>query len=272
MSKNSLLKKISLAAGLMIVITSCQKLERPGLGEYPKDPANPGGSLKFYTAFENSALDSMRANFATASTITYENGITGKAMKGATGKFVSYGSANDAAKSSSISVSLWINTQKHTGGAECVFMLPRTDDFWGNMFMLIEGNGSATDNTMQIKFHFDGNWFDFNGALRFPNMYGAWHHIVFTYDAGTSTFAAYLDGVARSLPAGMTNVGGGTFGAITFQNESKFILGGYQQHLGSPWNGPDTWMLNYTGLLDQFRIYSKALSASEVSQLFASKL
>ncbi len=38
--------------------------------------------------------------------------------------------------------------------------------------------------------------------------------------------------------------------------------------LGSPYNSPEPWMLNYTGKLDEFRIYNKALSAQEISALY----
>jgi hypothetical protein len=51
-------------------------------------------------------------------------------------------------------------------------------------------------------------------------------------------------------------------------NVSKFIIGGYQQHLGAPWGAPDGWMLNYTGLMDEFRIYNAALTDNEVVALY----
>lgn len=255
------------------LVFSCQKLDQPGLGDYPKDPVNPGGTLKFYTAFEGGNVDSIKANFASSANVTYETGINGKAMRGGAGKFISYGSANEFAKSTSFTVSLWINTAKHTGGAQNVFMLPRTDDFWGNMFMLIEGNGNAADNTMQIKFHFAGQWLDYNGAYRFPDMYGKWRHIAWTYDETTSKLLTYLDGQLLNLPASYTDRknGANPLGPAIFRNPSKFIIGGFQQHLGSPWGNPDGWMLHYTGLLDQFRLYSKALTAAEVKALFDTK-
>jgi hypothetical protein len=49
-----------------------------------------------------------------------------------------------------------------------------------------------------------------------------------------------------------------------FQNS----LLGFQQRLGAPWGAPDGWMLNYTGLMDEFRIYNAALSDNEVVALY----
>jgi hypothetical protein len=37
--------------------------------------------------------------------------------------------------------------------------------------------------------------------------------------------------------------------------------------LRSPWGAPDGWMLNYTGLMDEFRIYN-TLSDNEVVALY----
>ena len=57
-------------------------------------------------------------------------------------------------------------------------------------------------------------------------------------------------------------------GAITFTDEQKLVIGGYQQHLGAPWNPADSWMLHYTGQLDEFRIFNKALTDAEINALF----
>ncbi len=257
-----------------LLALSCQKEERPPLGDYPKDPDNPGGVLKLYMAFEDTELDSIRAVFGNPKNIAYDAGINGKALKGATGGWVEYPSPSLAADLKSFSVSLWINTAKHDGGAQNVFMIPNTGDFWGNMFMLIEGNNNPADNTMLIKFHFAGQWVEYTGANRLPDMYGAWKHLVFTYDTESSKFNVFLDGTKLNMPESITDrkVGGNPLGSnFSFKNVSKFIIGGFQQHLGAPWGTPDAWMLNYNGLLDQFRIYGKALTDAEVSVLFTGK-
>src|ERR1700741_4454780 len=75
---------------LVLIGTACQKQDRPELGNYPKDPANPGGALKLYMAFDGDELDSMRAMFGTPTNTTYVAGIKGQALKGATGGFVTY--------------------------------------------------------------------------------------------------------------------------------------------------------------------------------------
>jgi hypothetical protein len=226
-------------------------------------------------AFDGTEVDSIRAMFGTPNNVTYVTGAngSGKAYKGATNAYIEYPSPSLASSLKSFSVSMWINTAKHDGGAQNVFMIPNSGDFWGNMFMLIEGNNSPTDNTMLVKFHFGGQWVEYTGANRLPDMYGAWKHLVFTYDHTTSKFNVYLNGAKLNMPASITDRknGANPLGdSFTFKNVTKFVIGAFQQHVGIR-PPPDSWMLNYTGMLDQFRIYGKALSDGEVSSLFSSK-
>jgi len=173
---------------------------------------------------------------------------------------------------------MWINTTKHDGGAQNVFMIPNSTDFWGNVFMLIEGNNSPTDNSMLIKFHFGdqnggGQWVEYTNANRLPDMYGGWRHLVFTYDPTTSKFTTYLNGAKLAMPASITDRknGANPLGTnFNYSGISKFVIGAFQQHIGI--KAPaDSWMLPYTGLLDQFRIYGKVLSDAEVLELYTNK-
>jgi hypothetical protein len=276
----------TLCIGVMVSvsITSCQKMERPPLILIPDDTAKLNGPLQRFWAFENTVMDSIQDAAGIAKDITYVDGVKGKAYKGSLTGQVEYPAAGRLATMASFTIAFWMNTGKHDGGAQSVFMLPRTSDFWGNMFMLIEGNNNPADNSMLVKFNFAGQWVQFDGGgtnpPRIPDMYGKWKHMAFTYDSATSKFAAYVDGAALALPAAITDrkkespAGSGTFvpmGGLQFVDVSKFIIGGYQQHLGSPWAAPDGWMLHYTGMLDQFRIYTKMLTATEINQLYTSK-
>lgn len=270
---------ISACAAVVVIslsISSCQKMYRPELVIIPDDTARLNGPLQRYWAFESSTIDSIHENKGTATGISYADGVKGKAYKGSTTGQIEYASAGKLADMQSFTVSLWMHTQKHEGGAQSIFMLPNTGDFWGNMFLTIEGNNSPTDNTMLLKFNFAGNWFEFNGnngLNRLPDMYGKWKHLVFSYDQVTSKFAMYIDGVKQSLPAAKTDLktaAGAPLGALSFKNVSKFVIGGYQQHVGirSP---AESWMLHYTGMLDQFRVYTRALSDAEVITLYTTK-
>jgi hypothetical protein len=216
--------------------------------------------------------------------VTYDTGVKGEAYKGSSSTFIAYNTVADNVVSlKNISVSMWIKTEPHTGGAQSLFMLPKTSDFWGNIFSLIEGTGPAT--TMLMKNHLQkdvtpsipwaGQFIEHTGANVLPNMFGTWKHILWTYNGANSTYSMYIDGKKLDLPASIAKryasdplTGGVGYGELANSNVSKFIIGGYQQHLGTPWGAPDGWMLNYTGLMDEFRLYNVALSDNEAKTLY----
>lgn len=235
-------------------------------------------------SFEDNLNDS-KGNItgSTANSITFEEGKKGKAYKGSASGYAAFSNVSNAVSGlTSVTTAMWIKTTQHTGGAQCLFMLPKTTDFWGNIFALIEG----TDQTsMQLKVHlqkdvtpsipWSGQWIDHAGANRIQNMYGEWKHLVWTYNESTSKYSLYVNGSRVELPASLsdrltndTASGGVPLGALASSNVQGFILGGYQQHLGSPWGTPDGWMLNYTGLMDEFRMYNTALNDNEVKSLY----
>ena len=269
-----------LFAALCLAVVSCEDddgindyaPERP-VGGYTSSSQIAPAELVAHWTFSNTLSDSVGGLAGTSSGTAFAPGRKGLAYQGADGKFVSYTSAGALANLQSFTLSMWINTKKHADGAQAVFMLPRTSDFWGNMFMMIESNTSNNDS-MFVKFNFDGQWAEMGGNLKLPNMYGGWKHLAFAYDAGTSKFSAFQNGKKLSLPASMTDRKDGTnpLGALTFTDVSKFIIGGFQQHLGAPWSAPDSWMKTYTGALDEFRVYKKALSESDINSLYKLEL
>lgn len=267
-----------LICGLLIGITfaSCQKMDRPAMNIIPDDTARINGPLQLYLPFEDDLTDSAQYNKASeAGTFSFIEGPKGKAYKGTANSYLQYPLPQRLADAGSFTISFWMNTAKHTGGAQGIFVLPNTGDFWGNVFAIVEGNDSPTDNSMLLKFTFMGNWIEFNGnngLSRLPDMYGKWKHLTFTYDGTTSVFAAYLDGVKLDLPQNVSNrtKNNTPLGALKFANPSRFVIGGFQQHIGIS-GARDSWMLSYTGALDQFRVFTRALSPQEVNNLYTGR-
>jgi hypothetical protein len=209
---------------------------------------------------------------------SFVTGRKGQAYKGSTNGFIAYSNPGPIATLTSFTVSFWINTAKHDGGAQGVFTLAKQDgSFWGNFFMMIEGNNSS-ENKMFMKLHFEKNtapfvehWVEPNGNFRPDDMYNAWRHIAWTYDATTSKVGWYISGQKMTLPAGAedrkADAAGTPLGPLNFKNATRFVIGGFQNQLGAPFNAPEPWMLPYTGALDEFRVYNKALSAQEISAI-----
>ncbi|WP_373515317.1 LamG domain-containing protein [Persicitalea sp.] len=262
---------------LMAVVSfSCQDLERPDFDFVSADDPSLNGPLQRLWAFEGNPVDSIFGVRGKANGVSYIDGVKGKAYKGSANGKIEYATAGKLATMESFTIAFWMKAES-LGGAQAVFMLPNTGDFWGNTFMMIDGE--AKNDSMRVKFNFAGNWFDFagngtraDGLNRWADAYGKWKHVAFTYDAATSKFAAYLDGNKLPLAASVTDVkkGGAPLGALKFNNASKFVIGGFQQHIGIG-NAPDPWMKNYTGALDQFRVYTAALPENEIKELFTQK-
>lgn len=297
MLKRTIISKTFSIAAVAMIMVSCQKIDRPELGEYIKDANPPGGPLKFYVAFDGTttdplrnAVDSMRANFASSNPLTFVPGISGRAIQGAStkDKAVKYASPNDFADATSFSVSYWLkHTPQTDGEPEFHFSLP-SKDYWHSsaMFLLVEKSGPNPDNStptqMACTFAVQDRWVEFRGVNRLPNVLNNnWHHLVFTYDETTSKLTAYVDGVAVPYSGTGNIVGGSTpLGPVKFWNSARdnvnsFIIGGWNKHvggMGDPFKGPqDPWIHSYSGAMDQFRLYNKALTASEVTALFNSK-
>ncbi|XVJ64962.1 MAG: LamG domain-containing protein [Lacibacter sp.] len=297
LQQNIITKTLTVAAAAFVMV-ACQKIDRPELGDYIKDANPPGGPLKFYVAFDGTttdplrnAVDSMRANFASSNPLTFVPGISGRAIQGAAtkDKAVKYASPNDFADASSFTVSYWIkHTPQTDGEPEFHFSLP-SKDYWHSsaMFLLVEKAGPNADNStptqMACTFAVQDRWVEFRGPNRLPNaLDGNWHHLAFTYDQTTSKLTAYVDGVAVPY-TGTGNIVGGAatpMGPAKFWNSSRdnlssFVIGGWNKHvggMGDAFKGPqDPWIHSYSGAMDQFRLYNKALTASEVTALFNSK-
>ena len=277
---------IILATAIVAIAGSCSKKDRPALGEYPVDANPPGGPLKFYTAFDGTtsdplmnAVDSVRANFPASNPLESVDGVSGKAIKGAPAKdkAIRYTSANDFANSTSWTIAYWMkNTPATDGEPEFHFSLT-SKDYWheSSLFLLVEKGGpdpgNSTTALMACKLAVEDSWAEFVCPNRLPNaLDGQWHHIAFVYSETTSMVSAYVDGVlAKTL--GPIEKNGAPRGAKPFVNASSFIIGGWNKHAGVS-GVQDAWIHSYSGSMDQFRLYGKALTATEVMALFNSRL
>lgn len=254
-------------------IVSCQKMDRPLLGDYPKDTNPVGGALKFYAAFDGTtedpkmnAVDSIRATFATENNFTQVDGVSGKGVEGVADKMVKYPTVADFNSASSITVAFWMKrNDAPAADAEFIFSLPSTIGHWSNatMFLLMDhkGAGSTADKAVAKFFIFDTKgekWFEFVGDNRLPNIYdNQWHHLAFVYDETTSGLTAYVDGNAFNT---QTWEGHGAL-TVVADKVSGLYVGGKTTDWGQSWMGS----------LDQFRLYGEALTAAEVKALYDEK-
>ncbi|WP_299178986.1 LamG domain-containing protein [uncultured Chryseobacterium sp.] len=269
----------SLSIGLLIF--SCQDLDRPELGDYPKDTNVPGGPLKFYVAFDGvtdnplmNAVDSIRAKYPSSNPLPSIDGVNGKGLQGQNYKYVKYSSANDFAKEAkSFTISVW--AKKGNLKTDHIFSLPSPSDYhWSaaSMFLLTEGSVASPTVKFFVKDSVGEKWFEWVNANAVTGLYdGNWHHLVFVYDAVTSKMTLYKDGVAHPNVPEWT--GHGNVSLEPSKITGLKIGAGPQEFTADQINqGADDWLKNsWTGSIDQFRMYTTALSASEVNDIYTKK-
>ncbi len=268
---------------MLLLFTACQKMDRPALGDYAKDANEPGGPLNFYAAFDGTtsnaqrnAVDSIRANFASDNPLVSVDGVRGKGIKGSAGKFVKYQKPNDwATKAKGFTVSFWYKkdgqTQNNIGtnGPEFPFSFKSSNGHWSgsNFMLMLEGNNTACAVKMVIV---DKNmvdpWFTWEGAGAIAGLLNnQWRHMALVYDASASVLTLYVDGVPNPVTKPW-----GTHGDVNIDNSkiSELRIG------AGPGTGytTDDWLSSsWKGDLDQFRLYSTALSAAEIGALYSGK-
>ena len=278
--------KISFIAILglsMLMLFSCDKKEKPALGSYPIDTNPPGGPLNFYVAFDGTtadplmnAVDSIRANFASDNPLASTDGISGKAVQGENKKFIKYAKPNDwAGKAKSFTISFWYKkdgqTQNNTGtnGPEHIISFKSSNGHWSgsSMLLFLEGNNAGCAVKVMIAdASVSDNWFTWEGGNTIAGILdNNWHHIALVYDNASSSLTLYVDGAANSNVRNW-----GTHGDINIDN-SKIDEMRVGCGPGTSLDSDDWLSSTFKGSLDQIRMYSTALPASDVQSLFSNK-
>jgi len=283
-SKNLNMKKNLIAylssALMILVLGSCQKINKPKLGsDYPTDSQTlPTGDLRFFVPFGGTnsqarfnIADEVSGNPAVQNPLTLVDGIKGSALQGSDAKAVKYMNVNDMKTATSFTLAMWLKNPAQTGRTEFVFSFvdPKYSGWhYSALFLLVE-NQTATQTTMKLGLM--DQWLE--GTFTKPLFDGQWHHLAFAYNEVTSKMTYYFDGaVVDGMSSGQTDVknAGNPRGPLDFSTIGNLVLGGWNKHINGP--GPtDDWIKSYSGAMDQFRLYKKALSAAEVQALFANK-
>jgi len=267
-----------------VLMFGCQKKDRPGLGDFPKDSNPPGGPLNFYLAFDGTtsnaamnAVDSIRANFPASNPLTSTTGISGKAVKGEAKKYIKFAKPNDwVSVSKSFTIAFWFKrdgqTKNNTGtnGPEHIMSMASTIGSWseGTLMVFLEGNNTACGvKLFVVDKNATDSWLTWEGGNAIAGLLdNAWHHLAFVYDAATSKLTLYKDGVANGFTPQW-----GSHGDIAIDN-SKVTELKIGAGPGTKYDTDDWLSSTFKGELDQFRLYSKPLNSGEVSALVASKL
>jgi hypothetical protein len=250
--------------------------------------------LKSYWSFENNLNDSGENKLTpTSSNISYVTGINGQAVQIGSNGYILFTSVGDTVKYPNGFVGLPADTLKNPGsftlsfwmngigpvknGAQGLFSISNKSEFWGNLDLFLENDDNPADQSeAYLKVHMfnytsgSGNGEQWN-EIKIPGALNKWTYIAVTYDANSSQISIYADG----QPTGLSNkvLANGQYGKVKFKNFNGMVIGTYQfQTAPSLTNhGPESWAKSFNGALDQFRIYNRALSASEITNLYNTK-
>jgi len=185
------------------------------------------------------------------------------------------------------SISLWLNEPQiptETDPVPMILQIKNDDDlFWGNLSFLSErmGTYSSPSDSLNLKsvFHSQTAYW-YNQFINFPNkalQASKWIHLIFEYDNITSTFSVFVNGTKLELPANVAiryadskplNGDQPLFGDMNFNKPSQLVIGGWLTKIVQVPPATDAWMGWFNGIMDELRIYDRALTSSEAKALY----
>ncbi len=264
----------------LLSLQSCfQEMDHPAFNYPESGGETPDSPLKMYLPFDEEDIrdkgeygflvaDNGNAKFST-------DGISGMAYQGASNSYILAKTpsllTSEIPNIGSCTVAFWIKSVKNTT-AQGLFSIPNTVKFWGNFDIFLENNNSETQAF--FKMHIfnqtskadDERWVE----AKIDDVFGdQWVHMAFAYDGQSSTLTIYRNGESAYTKE-LTDCGELKFtnvatslavGAFQFSTQPSLTTGASSQ----------SWASNFPGQLDQFRLYGKALSASEVQSLYSAK-
>jgi concanavalin A-like lectin/glucanase superfamily protein len=221
-------------------------------------------NLVAYWGFEGNITDSISGTSATNYGMSYTTGIRGQALQGGLGNYALFTPTTAIKNLQSMTLAYWVNTGQNPNGIMDPVCFVNSTQFWGNLDMFFDGQ-TPTSSVFKIHLlnHSDGDIWMTNWTLN--NPWGNWIHVALSYDASSSVFVFFVNGVqfgtatqANLGPLNLSNFPAIVFGTVQFQTNPSLTTATTAQ----------TWASYLTGALDQVRIYNKALGAADVKALY----
>ena len=159
----------------------------------------------------------------------------------------------DFASTDPISVSTWVYPTAWAGGFGSLWTKGPTDSGSQDGIFGLQHNSGCTTTCGLTFFYRAGGSFHEYGTSSAPFSLNTWQHITFTYTFGTGSSAKiYVNG---KLQPGSWISGNGNASVVDTND--------------SIWLGANQFDEDYIGRIDEFRIYNRILSTTEVDSLYA---
>lgn len=292
--------KIKIAATFLLaatIITSCKKDEvvsLPPIGGFSTADDIASSNLIAHWGFDGNDKENKTGSTATKTVgATYSTGVVGQGLTLTNGYLLYNGLASKlAAVGTDVSMSIWANV-KNNGGttnehATSLFMMTGGATITSGTgpaeactaVMLETSHFSAKSDTVRVKSlvglkHTDGsirsednvNWWGLDNIKNTGQMVktsGTWAHYILVWDNTKKVINLYVNGKKATNPDWEVKGGIDSFGSFANRN---IIFGGFMNNAGLT-TAQETWAKPMTGMIDEARIYSKALSEAEISALY----
>lgn len=274
--------------GVALMFSSCSKDDAttdPNAGKV--DPSTiASANLVAYFPFESATASISKGDGITfgktSGAASFAVGRRGNAYKGSTSAaYLEYNvtsSANAFKSLTEFTMSAWIKSPAAAGAAK-IITINGGDSFMGHWSFMLEGNSNA--DSLDLKgYLYNANpnnpW---KGQdLRDQDkayLSDKWVHIVYSYNKATSTMSLYANGKLITSAVKYSDAAPATgaqplLGALTFGADiTKLHIGAWTQQIAGT---PESWMAYYPGMLDELRLYNKALTDAEVLALYNAEL
>jgi hypothetical protein len=232
---------------------------------YNKSSQVAAANLAAYWAFNGGYSDSVSHTAGTpnhASAISFVTGKIGQAVQIASPGYINSNITSTIANLKSFTMVCWIKQPASLATGPTTYMpfsLNQAGYSWEQTkFFMLFNNGDNASNSYG-KICLMDQWFD-QGQV-WPRMLdGNWHQMAISYDGVIGALRVYIDGVLLSQSSTASFAPQANFGSA-----DSFTLGGPSDAT----NAANGWMNSLSGILDEFRVFNKTLTLSEIQSLYA---
>jgi len=292
---------VGVSALAMLTLGGCSKSSSlPPIGGYNTANDVAPANLLAHWSFDNTNNEVISGTAPTTATgNSFVTGQVGQALNLSSGYLLypTITALSSANAFPSVTVSLWVKISNNGTAQTNLFgitqaLAAQKDWNTGPLNVYVEtGNHKATSDTLQVHSDFatyttgsvqNGDNVNAYGTagtdFQWVTSGGSWMHYVMEYDGTGSNIDLYVNGVIVSnnkfrnrtyTPAGSTTAVG--IGVITVTPPTQVIIGGWPNITTGFTGGSaaQTWQTLMTGSLDEVRVYSKALSTTEIGALYS---
>jgi hypothetical protein len=222
-------------------------------------------NLAAYWGFNGSYIDSVSNVVGTAvhpTAISFVPGKIGQAVRVASPGYIQSNVGNTIANLKSFTMVCWIMQPANLANGPTTYLpfsLNKAGYSWEQtkFFMLFNNADNAANSYGKVCLM--DQWFD-QGQV-WPRMLdGNWHQMAISFDGVTGALRVYVDGVLLSQTSSTTFAPQANFGGA-----DSFTLGGPDDNAHTA----NDWMNSLSGILDEFRVFNRTLTADEIQALYA---